>query len=85
MDLDVVSGAGVRVPRLEHVPLFSGFALRPGTNPGTGTAYHPTALHTVGPYELPVPGFENVPLFSGLNLRTTTSQKCEAVPRRARM
>ena len=27
-----------------------------GTNPGTGTAYPPTALPTVGPYELPVPG-----------------------------
>jgi len=24
--------------------------------PGTGTAYHPTALPTVGPYALPVPG-----------------------------
>ena len=29
----------------------------PGTNPGTGTAYHPTALPTVGPCALPVPGF----------------------------
>ena len=29
---------------------------RPGTNPDTGTAYHPTALPTVGPYALPVPG-----------------------------
>ena len=28
----------------------------PGTNPGTGTAYHPTALSTLGPYALPVPG-----------------------------
>ena len=26
-------------------------------NPGTGTAYPPTALPTVGPYALPVPGF----------------------------
>ena len=25
--------------------------------PGTGTAYRPTALATVGPYALPVPGF----------------------------
>ena len=31
--------------------------LSPGTNPGTGTANHPTALPTVGPYALPVPGF----------------------------
>jgi len=31
-------------------------SLRPGTNPGTGTAYHPTAPPTVGPYALPVPG-----------------------------
>ena len=29
---------------------------RPGTNPGTGTAYHPMALPTVGPYALAVPG-----------------------------
>ena len=29
----------------------------PGTNPGTGNAYHPTALPTVGPYALPVPSF----------------------------
>ena len=28
-----------------------------GTNPGTGTGYHTTALLTVGPYALPVPGF----------------------------
>jgi len=28
----------------------------PGTDPGTGTAYHPTTLPTVGPYSLPVPG-----------------------------
>ena len=26
-------------------------------NPGTGTAYPPTVLPTVGPYALPVPGF----------------------------
>ena len=26
-------------------------------NPGTGTAYPPTALPTVGSYALPVPGF----------------------------
>ena len=31
-------------------------ATRPGTNPGTGTGYPPTALATVGPYGLPVPG-----------------------------
>ena len=30
---------------------------RPGTNPGTGTAYYPTALPTIGPYALPVSGF----------------------------
>ena len=29
----------------------------PGTNPGTDTAYRPTALPTVGPYALPVLGF----------------------------
>ena len=29
---------------------------RPGMDPGTGTAYHPTALPTVGSYALPVPG-----------------------------
>ena len=29
-----------------------------GTNPGTGTAYLPTALPTAGPYALPVPGLE---------------------------
>jgi hypothetical protein len=27
-----------------------------GANPGTGTAYLPTALAAVGPYTLPVPG-----------------------------
>ena len=32
-------------------------ALSPGTNPGTGTAYVPTALPIVGPYGLPVPGY----------------------------
>ena len=30
---------------------------KPGTNPGTGTGYHPTALPTVGPYATPVSGF----------------------------
>ena len=29
---------------------------RPGTNPGTGTTYHPMALPIIGPYALPVPG-----------------------------
>ena len=33
-------------------------ATSPGTNPGTGIAYHPTALPTVGPYALPAPGDE---------------------------
>ena len=30
--------------------------LHPGTNPGTGTAYRPTPLPTVGPYTLPRSG-----------------------------
>ena len=29
----------------------------PGTDPGAGAGYHPTALATVGGYALPVPGF----------------------------
>ena len=37
-----------------HAPQFRG---RSGTNSGTGTAYHPTALPTVGPCALSVPGF----------------------------
>jgi len=38
-------------------PGIAGERVGPGTIPGTGTAYHPTALPTVGPYALPVPGF----------------------------
>ena len=44
-----------RCPGREEAKLAE--VVRPGTNPGTGTAYHPTALPTVGPYALPVPGF----------------------------
>ena len=32
-------------------------AASPGTDPGAGAGYHPTALATVGGYALPVPGF----------------------------
>ena len=42
---------------------------KPGTNPGTGTAYHPTALPTVGPYAPPVPGFERGPERRGVDWR----------------
>ena len=35
----------------------TGIVRRSPRQPGTGTAYHPTALPTVGPYALPVPGF----------------------------
>ena len=33
----------------------------PGASPGTGAAYLPTALPTVGPYALPVPGLDTLP------------------------
>ena len=43
--------------RPDEIAVFETCAVRPGTKPGTGTAYHPSAQPTVGPYELPVPGF----------------------------
>ena len=47
-DAKSVLGAGATA-------MLSEMKVRPGTNPGTGTAYVPTAVPTVGPYALPVP------------------------------
>ena len=51
-----------------------------------GLGFGATHEHTHVTMRVPRPGpVQTVPIGTVLNLRTTTSQKCEAVPRRARI
>ena len=53
---DLVLGDHLPRPRLATPRFRIQVRVLPGTNPGTGTAYHPTALPTVRPYALPGSG-----------------------------